>query len=252
MKDTFYTVRTPVRIALVTDTHGCPFRPIADSLERNRPDLIAVAGDIIMSDRPENGGLVVDEQKNILPLLRACAGIAPTFLSVGNHEWLLCGEDWDRIRDTGVTLLDDSWTTWNGMVVGGQTSGWVLKYRAFRTGKAERYPRYGHRIQGPPDTGWLSDFEKQEGFKLLLCHHPEYYPEYLAGRDIDLILSGHAHGGQWRFFGRGVYAPGQGLWPKLTAGVHDGRLVISRGLANTAGFPRINNPMEIVYLLPEG
>ena len=67
-------------------------------------------------------------------------------------------------------------------------------------------------------------------------------------KDIDLILAGHAHGGQIRLFGHGLYAYGQGLFPKYTKGIYDGKLIVSAGLANTSRFPRINNPPEIVFL----
>ena len=69
-------------------------------------------------------------------------------------------------------------------------------------------------------------------------------------RDFDLILSGHAHGGQWRIGRQGIFAPSQGLFPRLTEGVHDGRLLISRGLANRTPVPRLNNPPETVYIQP--
>jgi predicted MPP superfamily phosphohydrolase len=65
---------------------------------------------------------------------------------------------------------------------------------------------------------------------------------------MDLIVCGHAHGGQWRLFGRGVYAPGQGLFPKYTSGVLDGVCVISRGLGNHTRVPRIFNPPELVLI----
>ena len=88
--------------------------------------------------------------------------------------------------------------------------------------------------------------------RLLLCHHPEYYPDYIRGTDIELTVSGHAHGGQWSIFGRGVFAPGQGLFPKYTAGVYDGgRLVVSRGVTNTVRIPRFFNPTEIVVINAE-
>ena len=97
------------------------------------------------------------------------------------------------------------------------------------------------------ESKWLDDFEKEEGYKILLSHHPEYYKKYLKKRNIDLIVSGHAHGGQWRFFGRGVFAPGQGIFPKYTYGVHDGRFVISTGLER-GGLPRFFNPIEVVFI----
>ncbi len=68
--------------------------------------------------------------------------------------------------------------------------------------------------------------------------------------DIQLIFSGHAHGGQWRipFTNKGVYAPGQGLFPEYCQGVYDGRLVVSAGLSNTTWIPRFFNPREIVVV----
>ena len=72
----------------------------------------------------------------------------------------------------------------------------------------------------------------------------------LRDRNIDLVLSGHAHGGQIRLLGRGLYAPGQGILPAYTGGLHSGphgKLLISRGLSNTAlPVPRLFNPPEIV------
>jgi predicted MPP superfamily phosphohydrolase len=82
----------------------------------------------------------------------------------------------------------------------------------------------------------------------LLSHHPEYYPKYIKELTIDLTLSGHAHGGQWCFFGRGVYAPGQGILPKYTHGMHDGKFIVSRGLSILNPIPRINNKPEIIVI----
>lgn len=67
-------------------------------------------------------------------------------------------------------------------------------------------------------------------------------------RDIDLILSGHAHGGQIRLFGHGIYASHQGFLPRYTSGVYENRLVVSRGLSNSKLIPRIGNPKEIVIV----
>ena len=100
-----------------------------------------------------------------------------------------------------------------------------------------------------PDLSWLNAVEALPEYKILLSHHPEYYTAYLQDRKINLILSGHAHGGQIRLFGHGIFAPGQGLLPKYTSGIHP-NLVISRGLSNTALVPRLFNPPELVYLVP--
>ena len=80
---------------------------------------------------------------------------------------------------------------------------------------------------------------------LLLSHHPEYRP--LFPKEISLICSAHAHGGQWRFFGRGLFSPGEGWFPKYTSGLY-GNMLVSRGLTNTASVPRLFNPTEVVYV----
>ena len=267
MRETFYKIPAGSRrlIALISDLHNHSGKDVVRSLRRRHPDLIAVTGDLLVGYLPKDNRLIVKSQKNVLPFLRACAAIAPTYISLGNHEWVVCEEDLDRIRSTGVTLLDNSWVTADGIVIGGLTSGFVVDYRRFRerrkraTGQLQRYPRRrrsGRMSELQPDAVWLKEFEQQEGVKILLCHHPEYWSlraPYLKQRRIDLVFSGHAHGGQIRLFGRSIFAPAQGFLPKYTGGVHKGpfgRLVISRGLANTVRLiPRIGNPTEIVYVL---
>ena len=99
--------------------------------------------------------------------------------------------------------------------------------------------------------GALSQQLAQAGdrFSLVLSHRPELLPAY-AEAGADLVLSGHAHGGQVRLPGiGGLFAPGQGILPRLTSGVHargETRLVVSRGLGNSAFPLRVFNPPEIV------
>lgn len=94
-----------------------------------------------------------------------------------------------------------------------------------------------------PDTEWLRN--SPDGYKILLCHHPEYYP--LIAPYADLIVAGHTHGAQWRFFGLGVFAPNQGWFPKYSKGKYD-KMIVSAGLTNTTWVPRINNPCELVIV----
>ena len=93
--------------------------------------------------------------------------------------------------------------------------------------------------------------ENLEGATLLLAHRPEYINTY-SKHNINLVFSGHAHGGQFILpFVGSVYAPGQGLFPKLTQGKHDKNgttLIISRGLGNLAPVPRLFNYPEIVVV----
>ena len=105
--------------------------------------------------------------------------------------------------------------------------------------------------QHVPDTAWLEEFSSAPGFKICLSHHPSYHS--LVPKEVDLILSGHLHGSQWRYYSilhhewRGVFNPDEGWFPTMSKGVY-GRVVVSAGLSNTAHVPRICNPTEIVYL----
>ncbi len=254
LKETFYQVPGAPRLALLADLHGRPYEKILRSLRERQPEIIAICGDVACGSHPEDGISPLVSQPYILPFLEACAGIAPSFLALGNHEQWLDGDDLQAVRKTGVTLLDNDYirTAIHGkeLVIGGLTSGYVMDIRRFRESTPnlqERYPEPFRHMEHQPDCAWLPAFAAAPGFHILLSHHPEYFP--LIPETVELCLCGHAHGGQWRFFGRGVFAPGQGLWPKWTRGVYEGRLAVSAGLSNTAApIPRLFNPPEIVYL----
>ena len=252
LTETFYNLSGAPRLAVLGDFHNGDPLPILRSLEKQKPDIIAIPGDLVYGSPPDHG-LMTKEQKNVLPLLRGAMGIAPVFFSPGNHESILCPEDWDAISSCGVQILDNRWVRHGNIWLGGLTSHYVLNHRAYMLShpSCERYirRRYSDESWVPirePDLSWLEPLP--EGYTVLLCHHPEYYP--LLPR-LNLIVSAHAHGGQIRLFGRGLFAPGQGWFPKYTCGIHDGRFIISRGLTNTTWVPRLFNPPEIVYIFPE-
>ncbi len=237
-------LRAGYRIAVVADLHDRDGSDVLGALDGLRPDIIAVTGDLTdrldcrEGERAPNDRIVASHA-NAFALLRGAAKIAPTFYSLGNHE--LCGhyyrqnqnrkclrENLDAIAGSGARLLDDGFAEVGELRIGGLTSGMT---------NADLKPR----------LGWLDGFLSTDRFKLLLCHHPEYFYKYLSETKVDLVLSGHAHGGQIRLFGRGLYAPGQGILPRYTSGVYDGRLIVSRGLTNTSRpIPRLFNPTELV------
>ncbi len=236
-----------VRLALLSDLHskeGREIEGIVELVKKARPDYILMPGDIFerldgKSDAAKQSGF---------SLMRRTREIAPVIYSVGNHEnggihswnkikWakgkgipkFYAPSDVQKIEQSGAVIVDDGYTVIDGIAFGGLASGLINADRA-------------------PDLSWLDEFCALDMPKILLCHHPEYYPKYLKDKDIDVIVSGHAHGGQWRFLGRGVYSPGQGILPKYTEGVHDGRLVISRGLKPAGIIPRFFNPPEVVII----
>ncbi len=230
MEITRYTIQAqipkPVRFAFVSDLHDTANEPILKALEQERPHGILGGGDYIHNNTVYQRGF---------DFLRTASERWPVICSLGNHEKRFRRNIRQAIEETGAILLDNSFMEFQGICIGGLTSGWAGKIELL-----EQTP--------PPQLDWLQEYYQQPGFKLLLNHHPEYYLPYLKEGKADLILSGHAHGGQWRFFGRGVLAPGQGLFPKFTAGIHEERLIISRGLGNFHKIPRLFNPPELVIL----
>ncbi len=253
MRESFYRLPGPqkLRVALVSDLHGRPYGRVLASLDTRKPDLICMAGDFVHGVIPP-GRLALEEQPAVLPFFRECAALAPCFVSLGNHEWLLRPEELAAIRETGVRLLDNAWTRYGPFVIGGLSSSYVTGYRRFcaEQGGGFPVPENIHAVASGvlPELEWLEDYTAQAGWRLLLCHHPEYWPRFLRELPIPLTLSGHAHGGQIRLFGQGLYAPGQGLLPQYTSGLYEGRLLVSRGLSNNVAVPRLFNPTELVYL----
>ena len=259
MNETFYSLPCPVPFAFLSDLHNADPALVLRSLEKHRPEMILISGDFVRGDAVGKDGRKMTESANAMAFLRGCSGIAPVFVSMGNHEWVLSESDLRMIAETGVILLDNSWTEFKGIRIGGFSSAWFTCYETeraadFRVGyQSPKITGLLHRKRPLPKISWLDDFEKTDSYKLLLCHHPEYYPRYLQNRKIDLICSGHCHGGQWRYYSlihkewRGVYAPGQKFFPKFTSGIYDGRLLVSRGLSNTTIFPRLFNPTEVIY-----
>ena len=256
-------------IAHISDLHNKDGRQAIESMRNRKPDIIVITGDLVLRRRPKDDMLIVQSEKNVLPFLSECAQIAPTYMSLGNHEVMLNQDDFELIAQTGVELLDNRFVKTDKYVIGGLTSAYVSRYRreleemeagekAAEGTKAGRYlipkPFWRPRMQ-ESDYAWIDTFVKVPRYRILLSHHPEYWcleEPMLINRNIDLVLSGHAHGGQFRLFGQGFFAPGQGWFPKYTSGIHRGkygRMIISKGMANTVRVaPRLFNPTEVVYI----
>jgi len=214
--------------AFLSDLHDCDNRFLIDALEKISPDAVLVGGDFVHSTEKYERGI---------QFLTLCAAKYPTFCSIGNHERKTNIDVAFLTAKSGAILLDDRAEYFRGIHIGGLSSGY------------KHMEAQGHFEKTPaPNLEWLESFSNLRGAKILLCHHPEYYPRYIRDKNIDLTLSGHAHGGQWRFFGRGIFAPGQGILPKYTSGMHDGKFIVSRGLGNQTPFPRINNEEEIIVI----
>ena len=232
MKITTYDIKANIekgiKAVFVSDLHGFPNKKIIEEIKNQAPDIVLIPGDFIHNNENYREGI---------EFLRLSAQICPTYCSIGNHELRYEGDISALIKETDAILLDNSYADFMGLKIGGLTSGFA--YGGVQ-GKFEKTPE--------PRLEFLKKFDSLDGFKILLSHHPEYYPIYIRATGIDMILSGHAHGGQWRLFGKGFFAPGQGIFPKYTSGMYEGRFIVSRGLGNPHFIPRINNKPEFIII----
>ena len=119
----------------------------------------------------------------------------------------------------------------------------AAKYRGRGYGKA------GLLLLCEQDNHRLSDMDLTNDYIVLLSYRPETFDAYVA-KNIDLVLSGHAHGGQFRIpIIGGLIAPNQGFFPKYDAGMYCEKsttMIVSRGIGNSIITLRLNNRPKIV------
>lgn len=224
-----------IRIALITDlhsyAHGGDQQPLIRMIERMRPDLICLVGDIADDVNPIRSTEL---------LLEGITGIAPCVYATGNHEYWGDYETMFAVFDRfGVQTLRNETAQ---MTIKGQT----LTLYGIDDPYYSRPWDYEQFLLNwqPPDDG---------SFTILLSHRPDPI-EMFATKGFDLVLSGHTHGGQVRvpLVVNGLYAPDQGWFPKYAGGryqVGDTTLIISRGLSYYEDLPRIFNPPEVVEVV---
>ncbi len=223
------------RIAAISDLHNEPYADILPLCAQ--AELLLVAGDLIhrcLAGQMERG----------LAFLREAAKRLPVYYTYGNHEDP-CGAAFDaRVRDTGAVLLNSAFCRQGELVIGGvrlmDTARWFHRHDLREIGDAGQAAA----------TRTLSAMGREAGFRLLMCHNPVHYVRYVQPlAAADLTVSGHAHGGQVRILGQGLYAPHQGVLPPWTRGFYDNhRLLVSAGAANKAHLPRLWNPREVLLL----
>lgn len=227
-------------IAHISDLHNAEYgknnEKLIDILEAESPNIIAITGDLIDSNHTN--------LEVALSFAQQAVKIAPCYFVTGNHEaWI--GSQYEELKtslqNTGITVLQDEAIELNYGDVCIQLIG--LNDPDF----SERDRLLSESIL----EAKLSQVNISDGFTILLSHRPEYFNVY-QNKNIDLVLSGHAHGGQFRLpFGGGVIAPGQGLFPKYDAGAYTENgttMIVSRGIGNSIIPVRINNPPEIVII----
>ena len=228
------------RIAQVSDLHNAELgkdnNKLIEKLNECEPDIIVLTGDLIDSNHTN--------LEVALSFARQAVKIAPCYFVTGNHEaWI--GSQYEELKtsleNAGVTVLQDEAIELNYGDECIQLIG--LNDPDF----SERDSFLSESILETK----LSQVNIGNGFTILLSHRPEHFNVY-QNKNIDLVLSGHAHGGQFRLpvLG-GVIAPNQGLFPKYDAGTYTENgttMIVSRGIGNSIIPVRINNRPEIIII----
>lgn len=236
-------VQSAFRVVQLSDLHGhMPERSRSSFLERVRqwnPDLIFVTGDMF-EDWERDGEL---------SWIRELASQGPPIYYVtGNHE---------EKRNDRTKLMRDV------RRCGVQVLSFQQKQLAVGDNELQLFGfddidtfyfvhGYGHEAIWEEAARNLASHKREDTLSILLSHRPEYQALYRS-LGMDVIFSGHAHGGQVRvpYLLNGLYAPGQGLFPRYAGGHYrfgKGHHIISRGMSNFWYLPRIFNPQEIVVV----
>ena len=257
--DVHYTVAVEgltngVRAAVISDLHGRELgkdnvRLIAKTAEQF-PDVIFLDGDLIDRNSGE------EDVRELERLIQSLCEIAPVFFSLGNHEQAYMRNDdtlLERIEAAGATVVNDSFVD---VSIADQTLriGGTLGY-GFYFGRSEE------EFTTSAEYVFLKEFENTDFPTICLAHRPDTFIFNGAYDmwDIDVVVSGHTHGGLVRLpLVGGLYAPMQGFFPEYDRGYFqlgdNMQMVISSGLAGHGVLPRVNNLPEIVVvdLVPKG
>lgn len=238
-----------IRMVLLSDFHNQKFgndnQKLVQMVTEEQPDVILCVGDFVTNDEAD-----ILRAK---ALIRQLTEIAPVYFSYGNHEIaheMNFGTDlYKEFEACGAMALEFDYAD---VTVKGQSIrlaglyGYALPWKYASTGEVREN-----------ECSFIDEFLDTDAYTLLMCHMPYTWLELdgLEEWDIDLVVSGHAHGGQIRIpFIGGMYAPDQGWFPEDVAGQFesvDGEatIIVSRGLGSSTLIPRWNNVPEVVSIM---
>lgn len=239
-------IENAFKIVQLSDLHNSCFGEensrLIKRIEEEKPDLILMTGDML------NG--YEDRTDIVTDLIKQASQIAPVYYSLGNHEldYMENQENGGmlekKLEDAGAVVLEKEYID---TVIAGQqvriggVYGYVLA-RDWEDGSEQRF---------------MEDFQDTDRMKILMSHIPEglLLWKSMEHWDVDLVFSGHAHGGQMRLpFIGGLYDPEEGFFPTYTKGMYEcgkGTMVLSAGLGSSNGVPRINNLPDLVVCTVE-
>lgn len=229
----------PVRIVFISDLHNCTYggekqTELWEIMQAEQPDLVLFGGDVI----DMMGGM--EHALNLMEMTRAAY---PCAYTSGNHE----------LKNQNTEAFLKEVEARNVPILHGDYLDVTLN------GQAVRISGFIHADDFPEQLAACARAAEEERYNILLAHQPEQFDAVLdvcmmEETSMDLVLSGHSHGGQWRIPGileQGLYSPQQGLFPEFTCGQREKNgtvQIVSRGLARPLRMiliPRIFNRPEL-------
>lgn len=246
-------ISVPMKLLAIADLHDYAFDEsnveLVEKITAQQPDAILMLGDMLNNDSKD--------AQTVLDLIEQLEPVAPIYYAMGNHEleWQELHDDnlQQQLESAGAIVLDKSY------------SDIELNGQNIRIGGLYDYAFYFGDLNDPSNKklqtyNFLTEFQDTDAFKIMLSHRPDSFIFADASKawDIDLVVSGHLHGGQVviPFLG-GLYAGDQGWFPEYVHGMYEKdnmNILITSGLStNKKTLPRWNNPPEIMVLelLPE-
>lgn len=229
------------RIVQVSDLHNAEIgeenAKLLVLIENAKPDIIVITGDIVDSYHTD--------VEVSLRFVEKAVRIAPCYYVTGNHEARFSKEFFqsfeEKLKEYGVQVLHDE------SVMLEKDGEYILLAGLDDPTFASNHEgiRYSNL------SSHIKELFSEEGFHVLLSHRPELFETYVEA-DVDLVFSGHAHGGQFRLpFVGGIVAPNQGFFPEYDAGLflEDGtNMVVSRGIGNSIIPVRFHNRPEVIVV----
>ena len=206
---------------------------LLDAIKEEKPDVIFIAGDLVNYDSTDF--------EDAINLLEDLGKIAPTYYGFGNHEFYL--------KTKGVFgACEDMKALDNVHVIDFGSETAEINGNKMKIGSFSIYPGDWHKY----GKNYFDRHEDPESFFILMSHYPWTVPMYYPEASTDVVLCGHAHGGQIHLWDDvGLYVPENGWFLPYTSGMHDIQgttLIVTRGLGDHTWIPRINNQPELVVI----
>lgn len=229
------------RIVQVSDLHNAEFGEgngnLLSLIEDQNPDMIVITGDLVDSRNTDI--------ETALEFVRAAVKIAPVYYVTGNHEARIAAyaQLKSDLEQAGVTVLENEKRTL-------ERAGETITLMGVDDPSFQTDYLFGDAQTVTASV--LDDLmDENDGYTILLSHRPELFTTY-TDSGVDLVFTGHAHGGQFRIpFVGGLVAPNQGFFPEYDAGLYTAEttnMMVSRGIGNSIIPLRINNRPELIVV----